>query len=71
MNKNDSLEDRMLLRKMEIHNDISRLNIALRDTGMLGSKRQNMVRMVKRLQVTYAMLSGLVKDAERLGDIDG
>ena len=69
MNQNDTLENRMLLRKMELHNDISRLKIALKDITMLGTKRRNIVRMVKRLQVTYAMLSGLVKDAERLGEI--
>ena len=69
MNQNDTLSDRMLIRKMEIHNDISRLNIALKDYSMLPVKRSNMVRMVKRLQIAYSMLSGLVKDAERLGEI--
>ena len=69
MNQNDTLENRMLIRKMEIHNDISRLNIALKDYSMLPVRRSNMVRMVKRLQAAYDMLSGLVKDAERLGEI--
>jgi len=69
MNSNDTLENRMLLRKMEVHNDISRLKIALKDINMPMVKRRGIGKMIKRLQVTYSMLSGLVKDAERLGEI--